>query len=62
MSVAEFHDGHVVSVRRLAAAFGEPVSTVGRWVGPRSVQNQGFGERRVEITGLSYEFGGKLPQ
>ncbi len=38
MSATEFHHDHVVSVRRLAAAFGEPVSTVGRWVGPERMR------------------------
>ena len=35
MSVIEFRRDNPVSIRRLALAFDEAVSTVGRWVGPK---------------------------
>jgi len=35
VSVVEIRKNNSVSIRRLALAFGEPVSTVGRWVGPK---------------------------
>lgn len=35
MSVIEFRRDNPVSIRRLALAFDEAVSTVGKWVGPR---------------------------
>ena len=34
MIVRDFYSNEVTSVRRLARAFAEPVSTVGHWVGP----------------------------
>ncbi len=38
MTVVQLYADHNVSMRRLAAAFGEPVSTVGRWIGPDHVR------------------------
>ena len=35
MSVMKFRQDNPVSIRRLALAFNEAVSTVGRWVGPK---------------------------
>lgn len=38
MIVTEAHSDAELSIRRLAKAAAEPVSTVGRWVGPRRVR------------------------
>jgi putative transposase len=49
MIVTQAHSGGGLSVRRLAKAAKEPVSTVGRWVGPRRVRQAGG--RKCPVSG-----------
>lgn len=49
MIVTEAHSNRDLSIRRLAKAAGEPVSTVGRWVGPRRARQ--LAGRKCPVSG-----------
>ena len=49
MIVTDAHSDEALSVRRLAKASQEPVSTVGRWVGPRRARQTA--ERKCPVSG-----------